>query len=341
MDNSITHVYCPKCDSYFNANKTHICSHINLNKIKGVLLNYTGKPQFVNIEGGVITKRKVNLPKFSEFFIRSGSKVMSKKVNGNNHTEEKSIIRFVRSIKENLKQSTNLHFNGLTLYVDETTKKEDLCIVAKREDYPKVYYGPAGIKNAHMLIVAHKTNNLIEADGKTNVYSKEIKLPNNLLSKIKDNVKVYEAIWIADKHSTLYSQYDLVSGFIAKKGNWFYHSIISKEDAVTKLLTKIKKQQSLQKSIDKKLSDISSLSNKQRAEQFFKNHDIPLSLKISAKSSIDAGNCKIGTKDFLSKYKLSAILSHKAIDLLTLEPENTFVKRTILYKYRKKGGRIL
>lgn len=138
------------------------------------------------------------------------------------------------------------------------------------------------------------------ADGIVNLYTKQI-------NKIK-GITIYEAIWVEQSRGlSVYS----VAGFIASCGGKFYHSTVSGPDAYRGLKQKIK------------------LSNLESVITELQSNSIPpewLNIPVSRKDSKNAGNCPVGTRNFIEKFDLGEYRSVSVEKLFSLRKDDFTIR---------------
>jgi len=344
----ITHIYCNKCKEYYSFIKSngnyagafHPCEHISLLTVESELVEINGPFTFVNITNHQIELIKKNKIGYKKCTASSSSKQIKRKAGE---------ISYPYLLKNYLRTSTNTYFKGCTYYIKSVRSRADLSIKVKRVDYESANWrnGPTGIRKAFIAVSYHKTNVKPVIDGFINLYSKNVKLTKKQRELININtyVHVLDATWIRETSKSLYDRMRLQSGFIAYTDSsrlsselMAYHSTISVEDAIIGLNRKVKNQLAYQtnfKKRERKKKERVVVSVNEIVNEFFSKNNIPLDFKITLRDSIRAGNCKIGTKDFAIKHSLSSFKKYSAFELLMKEPDNNFLKTTILHKHAK------
>jgi len=290
-----THYYCPKCKSYFSESSSG-CGHgyYSHRHDSGEIRTYGLIPYF--IKGNQVTPLK-----YKKFLKLKRTDPLYSKINGG------------------IKHSQNQHFLGTDYFIARVGKKEYVDIDAYRVDYPYDYSGPSGVKKATLYIYMHKRNDLISCDGILNLYSK--KLPDI------SECTIYEAMWVVASR-TLYTDYEIQSGFIAKSGNTYYHSKVSADHAVAGVQRKIATAKEIKADLKKSKERLG------RATRSF-YESIPEDMVITRADAIAAGNCVPGVDNWLRRFSLDPSTAYNARGMLSLDPSNQFLKKTILYKMAK------
>lgn len=293
---AMTHIYCPKCKTFFGYG-SGLCSHGACYNTSVGMFAYNFYP---------VSIKKQRIEKVSYFSLNVPS------------TALRNIL------DRSLKQSRNQDFLGVTYHIAYVNNRDSLRIQPHRIDYTleeSRRYQLQGVKSARLFILMHKTNQLVCCDGILNLYSRCIRKDNR-------GVSVFEATWVSEGRK-LYTEYDLVHGWIAKteRGSVYYHSTESPEHAIegalrkrTRQLTAGEREERLKKAQLKRLSDFIE--------------SIPADMMLSRKDSLMAGNCEIGTDMFIRKHGLEKHKTFNARDLFKLEPKNPLLLKAIVYKMR-------